>query len=751
MRAIFNIAVLLLCGMSSRAGFHKPTSPFTASSSNYDVIYHRISLTVNPASSAAISNGSVTTYFRTTVANVSSIEFDLDGAMSVSSATYHGAAITKSHNTSTDVLTLTIPNIAVIGTLDSVTVNYSGTPILAPSSGVPSGYNWKTHNSTVKMIYTLDEPYTAHNWWPCKESLSDKIDSCVELIVTAPNTYKVAGNGTVTEVASGSDIITTWKTFYPTATYGVNFAVANYSNYQFSIVTGGQTLQVMNYLFAEHFNSTYKAYCDQLKTIIPMYATVLGVDYPFLNEKYGLAECTSGWGALEVPSMTFVASDAYDKYTLAHEAAHQWFGDMITTNDWHQVWLNEGFAKYFESVVFPENLYPSELAAKRSSLKSSVSNSLTTYVSDISTPNNVFIGSTSEPYEKGAMVLSMLRAWVGDANFFAALKNYLTAPGIQHGFTAVDSLKKYMQQKTPLDLTNFFDDWVLKKGRVTYSVKYQFVTKGIYIQLTQSPTFGGAGYFDTPVPIRIQGTGLDTTVVIIDKRGVLYNSVTGASYATNVIYYPLSKTPTAVPVFDPNDVILALASAPTAATLNNLITLPFKNIRLTAAGEGRNVKLNWSVETDESLQSIVIERSSNNSDFTPVQTIVPVQIANQIYGGSFVDEMTGRQQYYRLKIVKLDGSFVYSQMESVRYNVSQLQVVPNPVRNELSVVMPADFNDGEMKLMIQNLSGQLVKEMNWNSADTRINLPVKNLVPGVYSLVLINRKKERIQSNFIKQ
>jgi aminopeptidase N len=741
----------LFCFISSWSST-APNATQTANSSNYDVIYHRISITVDPGTSAAITNGSVTTYFRTTVNNVSSIEFDLDGQMTVSSATYHGSAAGKVQNTTTDIITLTIPNIALKGTLDSVTVYYSGTPILAPSSGVPSGYNRKTHNSQY-AIFTLDEPYTAHNWWPCKESLYDKIDSCVELIVTTPNTYKVAGNGLVTEVPSGANLITTWKTFYPIATYAVNFAVANFKNYQYNITANGKTFPVMNYLFSENYNSTYQTYTDELKKIIPMYVSVLGVDYPFWMEKYGLAECTSGWGALEVPTMTFVASDAYDKYTLAHEAAHQWFGNMVTTNTWHQVWLNEGFAQYFGSVVAAENLYPSDLASKRTALKNSVSTlTYTTYVSDTSTPNNIFIGASTEPYEKGGMILSMLRAWVGDTNFFIALKNYLTAPGIMHGFTAVDSVKKYMQQKTPVDLTTFFNDWVNKKGRVTYSVKYQYVTNGVYIQLIQSPTVAGQGHFDMPVPIRIKNvSGLDTTVVIIDKgSGVLYNNVTGGTYSSSTIYYRLSQTPTSV-TFDPNDVVLATASSINSSTSLNTLPLPVKDIDLNAIDKGTRIIVNWSVSTDEAFQSIILEKSNNATDFIALQSTVPTRVATNFYKGTYNDEEKASRQYYRLKIVKLDRSVIYSKLEVVNSSSMRLTVVPNPVHCEVRVTVPQGFSDDDTRLLMYNFSGQKIKEKKVLPDNAKVLLLVKEFTPGIYSLVLINGRKERLQTNFIKE
>lgn len=721
--------------------------------SNYDIVYHRISITVNPGTSSAISNGSVTTYFKTTVNNVTSLEFDLDGAMTVSSATYHGSSITKSHNTTTDVLTLTIPNIAVTGTLDSVTINYSGTP-LAAGSPVPSGVNRKTTPTTV--LFTLGEPYSGYTWWPCKETLYDKIDS-VDMIVTAPNTYKVAGNGLVTETPSGGNTITTWKTRYPIATYMINFSVAAYQNYQFTVPLGSVNLPVMNYLYTADNNATYQGYVDVTKNILPMFSNIFG-DYPFLNEKYGLAECGNfGWGALEVQSMTFIDRGSLsNKYTIAHELAHQWFGDKLTTNSWHQIWLNEGFATFCEYIIFPENLYPAELAGKRSTLKSSVTTTSKTYVTDTSTANNIFVGSGTQPYEKGGMLLSMLRTWLGDAKFFPALKKYAQSSG-SGGFTSVDTLKKYMEAAIPgEDLTNFFNDWVTKAGKVTYNVKYQYVTKGVYLQLTQSPTSAGAGYFDMPVPIRIQNSsGLDTTVVVIDKRGTLYRKPQGISYGSNVIFYPLSATPTIAPVLDPNNLVLATSSAVTSnSSLSGLVTLPLKDIAISANSLTNSTKIAWSFYSDEPITSVTIERSGDGSNFEDIYTYTNPANNSNIYSNTFIDAINEGSHFYRIKIVNNEGVVTFSKIVELKKEISsnKIQLFPNPVINELSIVLTPSLLNNSGELYIQNAYGQILikKTITKTDYNQKITIPLKTLSSGLYSVWFINNKGEKISSNFIK-
>jgi len=720
--------------------------------SSYDIVYHRITITVDPGTSGAISNGSVTTYFKTRTNNFTSMGFDLDQAMSVGSVKYHGSTVTSNH--SSNVLTITLPNIAVAGTLDSVTVNYSGTPV-PPVTSIPSGYNYVSGS-----IYTLGEAFRGSTWWPCRDSLVDKIDS-VDIIITTPSAYRAGSNGVVTETIAGANRICTWKTRHPIATYMVNFAAGDYVNYQFNATSLTHIVPVLNYLHSADNNATYKGYLNMLQNVMPAYATILNTDYPFYDEKYGTAECGSGWGALEVQSMTFIDAGSYSGgYTLAHELAHQWFGDKLTTGDWHQIWLNEGFAQFFQQVIYPELLLSTGTqSSQRVNLKGSVNTTSTTYVPNISNADKIFFGSSaSQPYEKGAMTLSMLRAWLGDANFFAALHNYLNAPGLAYNFTSVDSLQKYMQAQTPNDLTNFFNDWVNQKGKVTYTVKYQYVTKGVYIQLTsQSPTSAGAGYFDTPVPIEIKnGSGLDTTIVVIDRGGVLYNSVTGSTYNANTIYYKLSATPTVTPVFDPNSNVLATAtSISSSSTLSTLILLPVQDISLAVTGSERNAKISWKITADEPVASVEIEKSKDGVNFETIAKTAAVKVSSNQYAGIYDEEQAGDGTlFYRLKVNKISGSFNYSAVKILNLAPNaQLNIAPNPVQDFCTVSIPSSFinQSRQMNLLIYNSTGLLIQEKIIGTSTGSVSVSCKSFPAGLYKAVLVNEKQQQLQTQFIKQ
>jgi Peptidase family M1 domain len=723
--------------------------------SNYDIVYHRISVTVDPGTSGAISNGSVVTYFKTRINNFAAMGFDFDNGMTVVSVKYHGSTISNTHSSNT--VTFSVPNIVAAGTLDSVTINFSGTPV-APVTSVPSGYNY---SSTYKCIYTLGESFRGSTWWPCRDSLVDKIDS-VDVIVTTPSAYRAGSNGVVTETISGPNRICTWKSRHPIATYMVNFAAADYTNYQFNATSLTHSVPVVNYLYsATDYNATYKANLDVLKNVMPAYASLLNADYPFYDEKYGTAECGSGWGALEVQSMTFIDRTSYggSGYTLAHELAHQWFADKLTTNDWHQIWLNEGFAQFFQAVIYPEQLLSAGTAAtQRSNLKSSVSTSSTTYVTNISNADNIFIGGSTQPYEKGAMILSMLRAWLGNTKFYTALHNYVTAPGLEYNFTSVDSLQKYMQAQTPNDLTQFFNEWINQKGTVKYVVKYQYVANGVYIQLSsQTPTSAGAGYFDTPVPLEIKnGSGLDTIINVIDRNGTLYNSVTGATYGGNTIYYSLSATPTVTPVFDPNSNVLAVAtSIASSSTLNTLIVLPAEEFNLTVTGNDHNAKINWQIITDDQVESVEIEKSSDGINFESINKAAAIKISTGQYTGVYNDGQTSEGTiFYRLKINKANGVSGYSAVKILNLAFGgQIHVAPNPVQNYCTINIPSSFinQSQQIKLLIYNSTGLLVEEKRIAAGTTSLSVSCKLFAAGRYNAVLVNEKQQQLQTQFIKQ
>lgn len=196
----------------------------SAFTSNYDVVYHRLELVVNP--NRLFLQGTITTYFLTKEDNFSAIQFDMTDALNVTGIRYHGQE-RPTVQPQGQRLTIPLPAPVEAGTLDSVTIRYEGTPV---SNGFGS-FVRTFQNDGTPNIWTLSEPYGARDWWPCKQSLEDKVDS-VDILVTTPQLYRAASNGLlVSEEQKGPDRVYHWRHRYPIATYLIAISVTRYEVY----------------------------------------------------------------------------------------------------------------------------------------------------------------------------------------------------------------------------------------------------------------------------------------------------------------------------------------------------------------------------------------------------------------------------------------------------------------------------------------------------------------------------------------
>jgi aminopeptidase N len=304
----------------------------------YDLKYHRLEWKVDPV--VKYISGAVTSYFKTCVVGFDTIYFDLSDSMAVDSIQYHGNAATFQHLAG-DRIWIALPAEIPVNSLDSVTVWYHGRPA---ATGFGS-FVQSEHQGT-PMIWTLSEPYGAKDWWPCKNGITDKVDS-IDVFVTAPVGNRVAGNGVLISVVPGPGVNTHhWKHRHPIATYLIAFAVTNYAAYSDWVPYGGDTLEVLNYVFPEDSGSFAQLTRDIIP-VVQLFDSLWGI-YPYQDEKYGHYQ--SGWrGGMEHQTMSMVHNGNFD--LLAHELAHQWFGDKVTCGSWQDIWLNESWATYIESTI----------------------------------------------------------------------------------------------------------------------------------------------------------------------------------------------------------------------------------------------------------------------------------------------------------------------------------------------------------------------------------------------------------------
>jgi aminopeptidase N len=464
-------------------------------SGNYnltDFVYQRMEWEIDP--DTLFIKGVITTWFKSKTQNLNEVEFDLHDTLIVDSVTHKNVKL--AFQRTQNKLIVTLAHELNEEQLDSVSVYYRGTP---PATG--SGAFTKTIHEEVPNIWTLSEPYGAMEWWPCKQSLVDKIDS-IDIIVTSPEAYRTASNGVlVSETVVAGKRRMHWKHRFPVATYLIAISVTNYSNYSDFLELGdGRKIEILNYVYPENLEDA------KLKTpftadVIALYNELIG-EYPFASEKYGHAQF--GWGGgMEHQTMSFMGS--FNPWLVAHELAHQWFGDYITLGSWQDIWLNEGFATFltglsYERLIDDGFWWPRWKRVNVERIVSEPDGSV--FVKDTTDVGAIFSGRLS--YSKGAYILHMLRWILGDEDFFRGIRSYFNDPEVANGFARTSQFVKHMETAGDTTLTEFFNDWFYGEGFPVYSARFLPEEKNsTKIVLSQTTSHQSVGFFEMPVPVRV--------------------------------------------------------------------------------------------------------------------------------------------------------------------------------------------------------------------------------------------------------
>lgn len=463
---------------------------------NYDITYQKLEFTVNPAVYNIV--GKVTTTY-TALSDMSTVTFDLTNELVVSSVKLGATNLTFLQNAN-DELVITLPSTQLLGTSRTIEINYSG----APATG-EQAFTTSTHNGT-PVIYTLSEPFGARDWWPCKQDLNDKINS-IDVYITAPSQYVSVSNGLeISQVVSGVNKTTHFHHNYPIPAYLVAIAVTNYSIFNQTAGTVPNDFPIVNYIYPETLTPAVQTQLAQTPLIMNLFETLFEV-YPFHNEKYGHAQF--GWGGgMEHTTVSFMQN--FSRGLIAHELAHQWFGNKITCGTWKDIWLNEGFATYLSSLVIENFDGNTAFIANKDGMISNITSQPNgaLYLTDTEATNVSRIFSGRLSYNKGAMVLNMLRLKMGDVMFFQALKNYLADSNLAFKYAVTSDLKSHLEAVYGSSLTEFFDDWVYKQGYPTYTVTAQNWGAGqAKITIGQTQSHFTVSFFEMPVPIRLTGAG----------------------------------------------------------------------------------------------------------------------------------------------------------------------------------------------------------------------------------------------------
>jgi len=532
---------------------------------NYDITHEKLEFTIDPAIYHIA--GRVTTTYKA-LASMNTIVFDLAKITNPDDENYDNQIVVDAVRLNNSDLSFTrndtelivsLPATQAVNTTATLEITYEGAP-----AGSGFGSFIATNHGATPVLWTLSEPFGARDWWPCKQDLNDKIDTGIDVYITAPTQYTSVSNGLQqSKTDNGNGTSTTYfKHNYAIAAYLVAIACTNYQIYtqQGGLGTAESPFfPIVNYAYPETAVAN-TASVAVTPAIINFYETKFG-PYPFRNEKYGHAQF--GWGGgMEHQTVSFMTAGQNGRYSrslIAHEMGHQWFGDKVTCGSWNHIWLNEGFATYLASMVIEnfdgEEAFTEDKRSMVDYITSEVNGAIYMTDEEATDVNRIFDGRLS--YDKGAMVLNMLRLKLGDANFFQALRNYLADPAHAYGYATTPDLQAHLEAVSGLNLTEFFNDWVYGQGYPFYDITVRNTSAGnASIQVSQASSDESVSFFEGSVPVRLTGSGGQQLDVVLDhtSNGQIFN-VAVPFVVTNVSFNPKSDV-----IAQENDVVLATSS-----------------------------------------------------------------------------------------------------------------------------------------------------------------------------------------------
>lgn len=391
--------------------------------------------------------------------------------------------------------------------LESV-VFYHGTP---PTSNTGI-FNRSSPTWGNQVTYTLSQPFYAYTWWPCKQILSDKLDS-VWTFLTTPATLKAGAVGLLTQTVPlpSGKVRYEWKSRYPINYYLVAFAVASYVDYSFTTVLPGNIpLLVQNYVYDNPQTLPYfKSTIDTTAALLRVFSQKWGT-YPFKNEKYGHMMAPFS-GGMEHQTMTTLGFFNFE--LIAHELAHQWFGDWVTCGSWQDIWLNEGFATYNEYIALEELGTPvaarNWLISVHNDVISQAGGSVWVAGNDTLNDDRIFDYRLS--YQKGAYLVHMLRFWLGDSLFFAAIRDFLSMHQNNVAYTA--NLRTFLESLTNQNWFAFFQQWFYGKGHPIFQIRWASNNLFTIVEVSQQGSSPSTPFFESPLELRLNRSALPDTFI----------------------------------------------------------------------------------------------------------------------------------------------------------------------------------------------------------------------------------------------
>lgn len=489
----------------AKSGSLSPTQ--IAQTERYDVHFYALDIAMTNLNTTVSGTGEI---HGTARENLDTVWFELFNTFSITEIRLNGSPTNYVRQGSA----IKVPVNIAAGTNFAIATDYNGTPPTAATnplggSGMSNAVSPSWGN---RVTWSLSEPFSAYEWWPCKQSLRDKADS-VSVKITVPSTCKAGSNGILentVDLGNGNTRYE-WKHRHPIDYYLVSVAVAEYIEYNVFANPVGASNPVLIQNFIYNNPQTLTNFQDKINEtadFMEYFSEIYGL-YPYANEKYGHCMAPLS-GGMEHQTMT--TQGFFEKTLTAHELAHQWWGNKVTCASWSDIWVNEGFASYSEYLMLAE-LYPQQqtidMNDRHNNIMSQAGGSV--WVADSLNESAIF--SSRLVYDKGAAIVHTMRYFAdNDPQFFTALRNFQDAfaDSVAIGL----DMKVKLEEATGKSFTEVFEQWYFGAGYPTYSIDWNKTTTDLFIRVKHTTSVPSiTPTFTNPIDVRFSRTGLSDTIV----------------------------------------------------------------------------------------------------------------------------------------------------------------------------------------------------------------------------------------------
>jgi aminopeptidase N len=449
-----------------------------------DAVHYAFQITLNDENDEITGQATITLRF--TGAGVTEVALDLtsasnDKGMTVAEVTSNQTTVTFKHQA--DRLVLSLPAPAQEGERRQFIVRYHGVPA--------GGLRMLRNKFGERVFFSENWPNNARQWLPMIDHPYDKATS--EFIIIAPVKYQVVANGLLQEEIDLGDgrRLTHWKQDVPIASWLNAIGVAQFAVHHDGLVKG---VPHQTWVYHQERTTGPAWFETRSRQAMEFYSENIG---PYSYEKLANVEAAGFGGGTEHASAIFYGENSIltrpDTGLIAHEIAHQWFGNSVTEKDWDDVWLSEGFATYFTLLVAEHyegrDAFVAGLKRSRDQVFSLEKENPGTAVlhdnlADMKKVLNRII------YQKGGWTLHMLRQQMGTEKFWAGIRDYYQR--YRNGSATTEDFRRVMEENSGLELSWFFQQWLSRAGSpvIEGSWRYDAPTKRVVIELAQTQPGG---------------------------------------------------------------------------------------------------------------------------------------------------------------------------------------------------------------------------------------------------------------------